>query len=92
MGGGGIEQGLQVHLHLVVPAALEDGATLRQRFLSWLFGYGHIWCSSTWPDHNGLAGLVQAVGTRLSSRHAMGLRMRYRPGPAWPLAADGRGD
>ncbi|MBL8727334.1 MAG: hypothetical protein JNM25_02810 [Planctomycetes bacterium] len=73
-------------------ALAKDPATLRQRFLSWLFGYGHIWCSSTWPDHNGLAGLVQAVGTRLSSRHAMGLRMRYRPGPAWPLAADGRGD
>jgi hypothetical protein len=76
----------------LVQALAKDHATLRQRFLSWLFGYGHIWCSSTWPDHNGLAGLVQAIGTRLSSRHARGLRVHYRPGPAWPLAADGRGE
>ncbi len=73
-------------------ALAREHATLRQRFLSWLFGYGHIWCSSTAPDHNGLAGLVQAISGRLSERRPAGLRMRYRPGPAWPLAADGRSD
>ncbi|MBL9076927.1 MAG: hypothetical protein JNL08_05455 [Planctomycetes bacterium] len=72
-------------------ALRRDHATLRQRFLSWLFGYGHLWCSSTAPDHNGLAGLVQAVAHRLAERRPTGLRLRYRPGPAWPLAADGRG-
>ena len=72
--------------------ALErDHATLRQRFLSWLFGYGHLWCASDWPDHNGLAGLVQAITRRLGERRPEGLRLRYRAGPAWPLAADGRG-
>lgn len=76
----------------LVHALAKDHPTLRQRFLSWLFGHGHVWCSSTWPDHNGLAGLVQAIGGRLAERRPSGLRMRYRPGPAWPLAADGRGD
>jgi hypothetical protein len=73
-------------------ALAKDHPTLRQRFLSWLFGYGHVWCSSAWPDHNGLAGLVQAIDGRLAERRPTGLRVRYRPGPAWPLAADGRGD
>ncbi len=69
-------------------ALARDHATLRQRFLSWLFGHGHVWCSATSPDHNGLAGLVQTIAARLDSRRAVGLRLRYRPGPAWPLALD----
>ncbi|MEO6595218.1 MAG: hypothetical protein ABIP94_10745, partial [Planctomycetota bacterium] len=75
-----------------LPLALaEDHATLRQRFLSWLFGYGHLWCSASHPDHNGLAGFVQAIETRLAERSPTGLLLRYRRGPAWPLAAEPRG-
>lgn len=32
MRGGGGEQGLQMYLHLIIAAGLEDGAALRQRF------------------------------------------------------------
>lgn len=32
MRGGGIEQGLQMYLHLIIAAGLEDRAALRQRF------------------------------------------------------------
>lgn len=69
----------------------KDHATLRRRHLSWLFGHGHVWCSPTDPDHNGLAGLVQAIESRLQERPPRGLRMQYRAGPAWPLTAEGRG-
>ena len=77
-----------------LPAALaaalhHDHPTLRQRFLTWLFGYGHLWCSPTHPDHNGILGFVQAIEARL--RHAPAeAPLRYRAGPAWPLAAPGR--
>ena len=66
-----------------------DHPTLRERFLTWVFGYGHVWCSSTHPDHNGLLGLVQAIEQRLGGPPT-GAPLRYRNGPGWPLAADGR--
>jgi len=65
--------------------------SLQKRFLTWLFGHGHLWCSATHPDHNGLTGLVQAIETRLDARSPTGQRLQYRAGPAWPLAAEGRG-
>ncbi|MCC7397046.1 MAG: hypothetical protein IT455_08265 [Planctomycetes bacterium] len=68
-------------------AISHDHPTLRQRFLTWLFGHGHVWCSATRPDHNGLCGLVQAIEARLG-RPAGEPPLRYRSGPAWPLAAD----
>ncbi len=71
-------------------AIARDHPTLRQRFLSWLFGYGHVWCSAVQPDHNGLIGLVQAIESRLAERSPDSLQLRYRKGPAWPLAAEGR--
>jgi hypothetical protein len=74
-------------------AAVErDHPTLRQRFLSWLFGYGHVWCSATQPDHNGLMGLVQAIEARLGKHSGEHADLPYRRGPSWPLAAEGRGN
>jgi hypothetical protein len=66
-----------------------DHPTLRARFLTWLFGHGHLWCSPTHPDHNGMLGLVQAIEVRLRHR-ADEAPLRYRAGPGWPLAAPGR--
>jgi hypothetical protein len=76
------------------PAALartlrRDHPRLRERFLSWVFGYGHVWCSATHPDHNGMLGLVQAIEARLEAPPEAA-PLRYRRGPAWPLAAEGR--
>lgn len=68
-------------------ALTHDHPALRQRFLTWLFGHGHVWCSATQPDHNGLSGLVQAIEARLGQPAAQP-QLRYRCGPAWPLAAD----
>ena len=65
--------------------------SLQKRYLTWLFGHGHLWCSPTHPDHNGLLGLVQAIEARLDARSPTGQRLHYRAGPAWPLAAEGRG-
>ncbi len=74
-----------------LPASLgRSPTTLRRRFLTWLFGHGHVWCSATDPDHNGLAGLVQTIESRLGERSPGGLRLQYRAGPTWPLAAEGR--
>lgn len=74
-----------------LPAAIAaDHSTLRARFLTTLLSQGHLWCSAERPDHNGLLGLVQAVEARLG-RGARPPRRPYRAGPAWPLAADGRG-
>lgn len=66
-----------------------DHPTLRARFLTWLFGHGHLWCSPTHPDHNGVLGVVQAIEVRLRHR-ADEAPLRYRAGPGWPLAAPGR--
>jgi hypothetical protein len=30
------------------------------------------------------------IETRLQQRSSAGLRLRYRAGPAWPLAAEGK--
>jgi len=73
-------------------AVERDHPTLRQRFLSWLFGYGHVWCSPTQPDHNGLMGLVQAIEARLGKHSGDHADLPYRRGPSWPLAAEGRGN
>ncbi len=70
-------------------AVHRDHPTLRARFLTWLFGHGHLWCSPTHPDHNGVLGLVQAIEARLRHR-ADEAPLRYRRGPGWPLAAPGR--
>lgn len=77
-----------------LPRALQramhrDHPTLRARFLTWLFGHGHLWCSPTHPDHNGVLGLLQAIEARLQ-RRADEAPLRYRAGPGWPLAAPGR--
>jgi hypothetical protein len=73
-------------------AATSDQATLRERFLSRVLGQSHLWCSTVRPDHNGLLGLVQEIESRLGQRAPEGMRPRYRRGPAWPLAAEGRGN
>lgn len=73
-------------------AATSDQATLRERFLTWVLGQAHLWCSPVRPDHNGLVGLVQELESRLGERVPDGQRLRYRRGPAWPLAAEGRGN
>lgn len=72
-------------------ALAKDHPALRARYLSWLFAHGHLWCSPTDPDHNGLVGLVQAIEARLRSGTPGTGRLPYRAGPAWPLAAEGRG-
>ncbi|MGB3967302.1 MAG: hypothetical protein WBO45_11285, partial [Planctomycetota bacterium] len=69
-----------------LPTALRrDHPKLRQRFLSWLFGHGHVWCSGTHPSHNGMLGLVQAIETRLHHPPGALPPLRYKKGPAWPL-------
>ncbi|MBL8735318.1 MAG: hypothetical protein JNL12_02710 [Planctomycetes bacterium] len=70
-------------------ALRRDHPILRQRFLTWLFGHGHVWCSPTRPDHNGVLGLVQSIEARLSVP-ADQAPLRYRSGPAWPLCSNGR--
>jgi hypothetical protein len=67
-------------------AVTRDFPTLRQRFLSWVFGHGHVWCSATLPGHNGMLGLVQTIEHRLQRPDNELAPLRYRPGPAWPLA------
>ena len=74
----------------VVRAMADDQPELRKRVLTWLFAHGHIWCSSEQPDHNGIAGFVLEIERRLAGHGATGGRIRYRAGPAWPLAAEGR--
>jgi hypothetical protein len=71
------------------PAALQramhrDQPTLRQRFLTWVFRHGHVWCSAKAPDHNGMLGLVQTLTGRPGSGGEEAPRA-YRAGPPWPL-------
>jgi hypothetical protein len=68
-------------------ALRHDYPTLRERFATWLFGHGHLWCSATEPDHNGLLGLVAAIERRLPRTADRLAPLPYRSGPAWPLAA-----
>jgi len=75
-----------------LPFALgDDQPELRLRFLTWLLAHGHVWCSPDLPDHNGIAGLVLEIETRLAERSPTGARLRYRAGPAWPLAVESPG-
>jgi hypothetical protein len=69
----------------------DDHPELRKSFLTWLLMQGHVWCGADHPDHNGLAGLVLEIEARLQERSPNGGRLRYRAGPAWPLAVEGRG-
>ncbi|MFT4511556.1 MAG: hypothetical protein ACI89X_001836 [Planctomycetota bacterium] len=65
-----------------------DRKALRQRFLTWVLRHGHVWCSATAPNHNGMLGMVQAVERRLQGDEESNTRpLPYRPGPTWPLAA-----
>lgn len=71
----------------IASAQRPDRKALRQRFLTWILQHGHVWCSSTAPNHNGMIGLVQAVERRLQSDANPNTRpLVYRPGPTWPLA------
>tara|TARA_R110002073_G_scaffold89585_1_gene212057 strand:- start:97 stop:414 length:318 start_codon:yes stop_codon:yes gene_type:complete len=71
----------------VVAAQQSDQVVLRQQFLTWILQHGHVWCSATAPNHNGMLGLVQAVERRLQSDANSNTRpLPYRPGPTWPLA------
>lgn len=78
-------------LHVALREAVtHDHPALRQRYLTWLLGYGHVWCSGTEPDHNGLLGFVQAIERRLQTAPGHAPRIEYRKGPAWPLSAPAR--
>ncbi len=70
------------------PAACRRGRpALRRRFLTWQLRYGHLWCSPSSPNHNGVLGLAQAVERSLErGADTPDERPRYRPGPTWPLA------
>ncbi len=74
--------------HLTAATAL-DQPHLRERFLTWLLAHGHVWCDADQPDHNGIAGLVQEIESRLQDRSPTGLQLRYRSGPSWPITAEG---
>ncbi len=76
--------------HALPHAIAHDHPSLRQRFLTWLLGYGHVWCSGTDPDHNGLLGFVQAIERRLQGEPGHAPRLDYRRGPAWPLSSPAR--
>jgi hypothetical protein len=72
----------------IASAQKTDRKALRRRFLTWILRHGHVWCSTTAPNHNGMLGLVQAVERRLQSDEESNTRpLTYRPGPTWPLAA-----
>ncbi len=71
----------------VAAACQRDRPALRRRFLTWQLRYGHLWCSPSSPNHNGVLGLAQAVEQSLErGAPRAGDRPRYRPGPTWPLA------
>lgn len=71
----------------IASAQMMDRKALRERFLTWILRHGHVWCSTTAPNHNGMLGLVQAVERRLQSDEKSNTRpLAYRPGPTWPLA------
>lgn len=71
----------------VVRALQNDRPALRRRFLTFLLQHGHVWCSQSAPNHNGMLGLVQAVEDALASDAESNTRaLPYRPGPTWPLA------
>jgi hypothetical protein len=68
-------------------ASGRDRPALRRRLLSWHLRHGHVWCSPTAPNHNGMLGLVEAVEKRLAAAGGAESRpLPYRPGPTWPLA------
>jgi len=86
-------QGVTTHTTIdELPTATEaalhrDRPALRRRFLTFLLQHGHVWCSQTAPNHNGMLGLVQAIETRLQTDAESDTRpLPYRPGPTWPLA------
>lgn len=71
----------------ILAAQKNNRVGLRQRFLTWILRHGHVWCSTTAPNHNGMLGLVQAVERRLQGDAESNSRpLPYRPGPTWPLA------
>lgn len=65
-------------------AAAREHPALRTRALTWLFAHGHVWCSGSQPDHNGVVGVAAAIEARLASSPQPALRPRC--GPPWPLA------
>ena len=69
-------------------AASATPSALRGAFLTWLLCHGHLWCNGDHPDHNGVSGFVQEIEARLMSPVRTGAELRYRAGPAWPLAAE----
>jgi hypothetical protein len=66
-------------------ALAHEHPALRTRALTWLFTHGHVWCSATAPDHNGIVGMVMAIEARLPGAGAR-QPLRHRRGPPWPLA------
>ncbi|MBM3960348.1 MAG: hypothetical protein FJ306_00360 [Planctomycetes bacterium] len=66
-------------------ALAHDHPALRARAMTWLFTHGHVWCSATAPDHNGIVGMVMAIEARLPGAGAR-QALRHRHGPPWPLA------
>lgn len=65
-----------------------DQMHLRQRFLTWLFQHGHLWCNPDHPDHNGMSGFVAEIEDRIERGAPRGGGLRYRAGPAWPLTPE----
>jgi hypothetical protein len=73
-------------LGAALAAALAHGhPALRARALTWLFTHGHVWCSASQPDHNGVTGVVAAIEARLPTI-ADRQPLRPRRGPPWPLS------
>ena len=42
-------------------ALTQEQSELRRSFLTWLLQHGHVWCSATAPNHNGMLGLMQSM-------------------------------
>lgn len=85
----GVTQGttLQALPEAVAIAMQNDKHALRRPFLTWLLRHGHVWCSATAPNHNGMLGLVQVLERQLQGDAEPSTRpLAYRPGPTWPLA------
>lgn len=70
----------------LVRAVASDAPTLRERWLTQLFGQRHLWCSASEPDHNGMLGLVAAIERAMGGVALVGrARPAHRIGPPWPL-------
>lgn len=80
--------GTQLAESLALAMVEPGGSSLRRRFLTRILRDHHIWCPPQAPDSNGVVGVVRWMEDAIGAG-ADATPLRYRPGPVWPLAAQG---